>query len=88
MEYAEMYEATKAAFLDAMAESKKQPRMMAISPFDAEDDAGDPVRVVGVIDEEDGMRFIVIEEESDGSIIPIARTSIFRRGAAHITSEE
>lgn len=79
MEYGELYEATKSAFIDAMAETKPAPRMIAIEPFDAEDDGGESVRVVGIIDEVDVMRFIVIEEDEDGAIYPIARTSIFRK---------
>jgi hypothetical protein len=77
-----MYEAVKYAFSDALAEIKPKPHMMRIDPFDAEDDGGDPVRVIGVIDDDDDMlKFIVIEEDQDGAIYPIARTTIYRKGS-------
>ena len=82
MDYAETYGAVKAAFLDALSEHKKQPRLMRIEAFDAEDADGEPVRVVGIIDEDDGMRFVVIEEDAEGEIYPIARSQIFRKGSA------
>lgn len=61
----EVYESTKAAFLDALASQPKAGRMMRIDPFDAEDEDGEPIRVIGVYDNDgDDMRFIVINEWS------------------------
>lgn len=80
MDAGDIYQATKDAFIDAMAEVKPQPRLMRIDEFMAEDEEGQPVRVVGVIDDPDLMRFVVIEEDEDGQIYPIARQAIFKAG--------
>ena len=86
---AEVYEATKAAFIDAMADMKNRPVMMRIEPFDAEDDGGDPVRVVGIIDDDESfIRFVVIEEGEDGEIYPIVRSTIYRKGTAAAAAVE
>lgn len=82
MDSSEIYEAVKCAFIDAMETRGPQPQMMRIDPFDAEDDAGEPVRVVGVYDDADIMKFVVIEEGADGEIYPIVRKSIYRKGTA------
>ena len=86
---ADVYEATKAAIIDAMADMKNRPVMMRIDPFDAEDETGDPVRVVGIIDDDDDfMRFIVVEESEDGEVYPVVRRTIYRKGTAASAAEE
>ncbi|MBV2183844.1 MAG: hypothetical protein WC048_18050 [Rhizobium sp.] len=83
MEYAEIYEAVKCGFIDAMEEMKAKPRMMKIDRFEAEDDAGEPVTVVGIIDDdEEFIKFIVIEEWEDGELTPIVRRNIYKKGTA------
>ncbi|MGK9261202.1 hypothetical protein KXS15_09585 [Sinorhizobium meliloti] len=82
MDSNDMYEAVKHAFIDAMATREPAPRMMRIDPFDAQDEDGEAVRVVGIIDDEDMMKFVVIEEGGDGEIYPIARSSIYRKDNA------
>jgi hypothetical protein len=82
MDYSEHYEAAKAAFIDAMAETTPRSQMMPVEAFDAEDDGGDPVRVIGVIEDGEVLKFLVIEESEDGEIYPIARTTIYRKGTA------
>ncbi|MBB4580387.1 hypothetical protein GGE45_002717 [Rhizobium aethiopicum] len=82
MDYGELYNATKAAFTDALAEHKSRPRLMRIDAFDAEDEDGTPVRVIGVLDDNDAMKFVVVEEDEDGAIFPVARQLIYRKGAA------
>jgi len=81
MDARDMYETMKTAFVDALAERKPEPPMMRIDAFDAEDEGGDPVRVVGVTVEDDMLKFIVIEEDADGAIYPIVRTQIFKKGS-------
>lgn len=76
----EMYESTKAAFLDALAAQPKAARMMRIDPFEAEDEEGKAVQVVGIYDDDRDMRFIVIDEEEDGELVPIAFTHIYKKG--------
>lgn len=83
-----LYETTKAAFADALAERPAAPRMMRIDPFDALDEAGDPVRVIGVYDDQEDMRFVIIVTESDGEIYPIAARSIYKMPNAQIESQE
>lgn len=78
----DVYEATKAAFIDAMAEAKTRAPMMHIKEFDAEDESGDPVRVVGIVEDDDMLKFIVVEEGEDGEVYPIVRTEIYRKGTA------
>lgn len=73
-----MYETTKAAFADALAERPAAPRMMRIDPFDALDEGGEPVRVIGVYDDHEDMRFVIIATEADGEIYPVAARSIYR----------
>lgn len=73
-----LYETTKAAFADALAERPTAPRMIRIDPFDAVDEEGGPVRVVGVYDDETDMRFIIIATDPDGEIYPVAARSIYR----------
>ncbi|MBX5132524.1 hypothetical protein HJB80_07585 [Rhizobium lentis] len=78
----DMYEAMRNAFTDALAEHKSRPRLMRIDAFDAEDEDGTPVRVIGVIDDDDAMKFVVIEEDEDGAIFPVARQLIFKKEPA------
>ncbi|MBD8650802.1 hypothetical protein IFT66_06890 [Rhizobium sp. CFBP 13726] len=69
----------------AAAEKKRPARMMAIRPFDAFNDEGRPVQVVGVYDDDDEvMRFIVIIEDADGDgeIYPIVERTVFREKQA------
>lgn len=81
MDYADHYNATKDAIIDALATVKRSPpTMMAVEAFDAEDDGGLPVRVIGVVEDEDMLKFIVIETDEDGAIFPIVRTTIYRKG--------
>lgn len=84
MDYGEFYNATKDAFTDAMAEHKSRPRLMRIDAFEAEDEDGKPVQVIGVIDDDDAMKFIVIEEDEDdvGAIFPFACSRVYRKGSA------
>lgn len=84
MEGQEIYEAIKAAILDASKEQHRPPQgpMMPIEPFDAEDEVGDPLRVVGVIDMPDDMKFVVIEESDDGEIRPFPCSAVYRKGTA------
>ncbi|PDT09781.1 hypothetical protein [Rhizobium sp. M1] len=82
MDYGELYNATKDAFTDALAEHKGRPRLMRIDAFDAEDEDGTPVQVIGVLDDDDAMKFVVIEEDDDGAIFPVARSVIYRKSAA------
>ena len=83
MESGEVYEAVKCAFIDAMAEMKTRAPMMRINEFEAEDESGDPVRVVGIIDDDDDfMRFIVVEESEEGEVYPVVRRTIYRKGTA------
>ncbi|MCA1970688.1 MAG: hypothetical protein LDL42_16275 [Rhizobium sp.] len=83
MDYSEIYEAVKCGFIDAMDEAKAKPRMMKIDQFEAEDDAGEPVTVVGIIDDdEEFIKFIVIEEWEDGELTPIVRRNIYKKGTA------
>lgn len=77
----EVYESTKAAFLDALAAQPKPARMMRIDPFEAEDEDGETVRVIGVYDDHDDMRFIVINEEESGEIYPVACRTVFKKGS-------
>ncbi|SSC67328.1 unnamed protein product [Ciceribacter selenitireducens ATCC BAA-1503] len=66
-----------------MEEVKAKPRMMKIDRFEAEDDAGEPVTVVGIIDDdEEFIKFIVIEEWEDGELTPIVRRNIYKKGTA------
>lgn len=73
-----MYETTKAALADALAERPAAPRMMRIDPFDAVDEDGDPVRVVGIYDDHEDMRFVIIATEPDGEIYPVAARSLYK----------
>ncbi|MBB2753344.1 UNVERIFIED_ORG: hypothetical protein GGI57_004066 [Rhizobium aethiopicum] len=43
---------------------------MRVDAFDAEAEDGKPVRVIGVIDDDNMMKFPVIEEDEDGAIFP------------------
>jgi hypothetical protein len=81
MEYEDMFSAVKDGVMAANAEKAQPSRMMPINPFDAFNDEGRPVQVIGVIDDEDHMRFIVIIEDvdSDGENYPIAEHSVFKR---------
>ena len=81
-----LYETTKAAFADALAERPTPPRMMRIEPFDAFDEDDTPVRVIGVYDDESDMRFIIIDEDASGEIYPVAARSVFRRPSAENSS--
>jgi len=78
----EVYESTKAAFLDALAAQPKAARMMRIDPFDAEDEDGETIRVIGVYDDDEEMRFIVINEEASGEIYPVACRTVFKKGSS------
>ncbi|UXT48857.1 hypothetical protein FY136_06215 [Agrobacterium tumefaciens] len=84
MDGRETYEIMKAAFSDALSEAKTAPRIMRVDPFEAEDDLGDPVRVIGVYDNDndDDMRFIGVCEDQDGMIYPVAMRTLYRRGTA------
>ena len=73
-----LYEATKAAFADALAERPAAPRMMCIDPFEALDEEDNIVRVIGVYDDDDDMRFIVIDSDETGEIYPVAVRSVFK----------
>lgn len=77
-----LYDVTKSAFSDALAERPAAPRMMRIDPFDALDEDGEPVRVIGVYDDEEDMRFVIIATEPDGEIYPVAARSIYRAPSA------
>lgn len=77
-----LYETTKAAFADALAERPAAPRMMRIDPFDALDEDGDTVRVIGVFDDDEDMRFIIIASEDGGEIYPVAARSIYQMPSA------
>lgn len=82
MDAREMYDSTKAAFLDALSAQPKEVRMMRIDPFDAEDEDGGPLRVVGIYDDDREMRFVVIEEQADGELMPFACSSVFKKGSS------
>ncbi len=82
MDSRDMYEAMKCAFIDAMATREPAPRMMRIDPFDAEDEDGLPVRVVGVYEDDDMMKFVVVEESEDGEIYPVVRRGGIYKAAA------
>ncbi|AIC27073.1 hypothetical protein IE4771_CH01956 [Rhizobium etli bv. mimosae str. IE4771] len=82
MDYGELYRATKDAFTEALAEHKTRPRLMRVDPFDAEDEDGKSVRVIGVIDDDDMVKFLVIEEDEDGAIFPAPCSTVYRKGAA------
>jgi hypothetical protein len=82
MDSGDIYHAVKEAFSDVLAEMKPSPKMMRIDAFDAEDDGGDPVRVIGVIEDEDILKFLVIEDGGDGELYPIARSHIYKKGTA------
>ncbi|KAA9386905.1 hypothetical protein [Neorhizobium galegae] len=82
MDYADHYSATKDAIIDALAAVKPSPKMMRIDAFDAEDDGGEPVRVIGVIEDDDILKFLVIESDADGEIYPIARSHIYKKGTS------
>ncbi|MBY5614212.1 hypothetical protein [Rhizobium leguminosarum] len=82
MQYEDYYNATKDAVADALAEHKSRPRLMRIDAFEAEDEDGTPLQVIGVIDDDDMMKFVVIEEDEDRAIFPIARSLIYKKGAA------
>lgn len=84
MDSRETYEIMKAAFSDALSEAKPTSRIMRIDPFEAEDDSGDPVQVIGVYDndDDDDMRFIGICEDQDGMIYPVPLRTLYPRGAA------
>lgn len=73
-----LYEVTKSAFADALAERPAAPRMMRIDPFDALDEEDNVVRVIGVYDDDDDMRFIIIDGDETGEIFPVAVRSVFR----------
>ncbi|KQV81325.1 hypothetical protein [Rhizobium sp. Root1220] len=78
---ADVYESTKAAFLDALAAQPKTARMMRIDPFDAEDEDGQTLKVIGVYDDEHDMRFIVIDDtREDGEIYPVAYRTLYKKG--------
>ncbi|MGR9372319.1 hypothetical protein [Rhizobium leguminosarum] len=83
MDYGELYNATKDAFTDALAEHKTRPRLMRIDAFEAEDEDGKPLKVIGVIDDDDMMKFVVIEEDEDGAIFPSPCSTVYRKGVAH-----
>lgn len=74
-----MYETMKAAFADAMASRPAAPRLTSIDPFDAFDEDDTPVRVIGVYDDDQDMRFIIVNEDASGEIYPVAARSVFRR---------
>ncbi|MQB20525.1 hypothetical protein DXT90_07745 [Agrobacterium tumefaciens] len=82
MDSRESYEIMKAAFSDALSEAKTAPRIMRVDPFEAEDDLGDTVRVIGVYDDDDDMRFIGVCKDQDGMIYPVALRTLFKRGTA------
>ncbi len=84
MDYNDHYSATKDAIIDALASVKPPPRMMRIDAFDAEDEDGETVRVIGVAEcqEDDILKFIVIETDEDGQVYPIVRTTIYRKAEA------
>ncbi len=82
MDYQEHYESTKAAFTDALAGVKQQPIMMRIDPFDAEDEDGEPIRIIGVYDDHNEMRFIAIHEQENGEIYPSPISPIYKKGTA------
>ena len=79
MDSSDMYEAMKHAFIDAMATREPPPRLIRIEPFDAVDEDDAPARVVGIYDDEDMMKFVVIAQEEDGEIYPIVRTNVYRK---------
>lgn len=88
MDSQEHYESTKAAFTDALAGVERQPLMMSIEPFEAEDDMGDPVKIIGVYDDENDMRFIAVCECEDGEIYPVAIRTAYKKGTAAGASKE
>ncbi len=77
MDFQEHYESTKAAFTDALAGVKQQPVMMRIDPFDAEDEDGEPIRIIGVYDDHNEMRFIAIHEMENGEIYSRGSTDLY-----------
>ncbi|WP_145964866.1 hypothetical protein [Rhizobium leguminosarum] len=77
-----VYEAVKHGVTDALAQNKSRPRLMRVDAFDAEDEDGKPVRVIGVIDDDDMMKFVVIEVDEDGAIFPVPCSTVYRKGAA------
>lgn len=76
----EVYESTKAAFIDALAMQPKAARMMRLDPFEAEDEDGNAVKVIGLYDDDKDMRFIIIDEQEDGELVPFACSQIYRKG--------
>ena len=88
MDYQEHYESTKAAFNDALAGVKQQPVMMRIDPFDAEDEDGEQIRIIGVYDDHNEMRFIAIHEQENGEIYPSPISPIYKKGTAANTHND
>lgn len=82
MDSQEHYESTKAAFTDALAGVERQPLMMSIEPFEAEDEDGEPIRIIGVYDDHNEMRFIAIHEMENGEIYPSPISPIYKKGTA------
>ncbi|NHT75081.1 hypothetical protein G8E10_04830 [Rhizobiaceae bacterium CRRU44] len=79
MDTAELYRAVREGFTDALEDRKPAPQMVAISPFDAFDEDDEPVRVIGIVDDPEFLKFIVIVEEEGGEIFPLACRSVYRR---------
>lgn len=77
MNFEETYEAVRSGVAAAM-ERPTSRSMMRIAEFDAVDDEANPVRVVGIVDDdEDEFHFVVIVEV-DGEIFPSVRASVHR----------
>jgi hypothetical protein len=76
-----IYAPTAGTRRTATAEREPARRMMPLTEFDAVKDEGRPVRVIGVVDEEDMIKSIVIIEDADGDgeFYPIVEDSDFKR---------
>ena len=84
MEYDIVFEAVKDGVKAAIAEQPFRQTMIPIQAFEALNDEGRPVRVIGVVDQEDCQRFLVILEAEDdsGEIYPVVENSVFRKPVA------
>jgi len=81
MTYEETYEAVRAGVSDAMSgasENVATRRLMPIASFDAVDEEGVKVRVVGIVEGDDvDLNFICLMEV-EGELFPTVRESVFQ----------